>query len=259
MLGCPVVFITMSEKLEGSGLKNWLLWPSLYATVLLAFIGYLNYAEPYSPDPVTTPVLLQLILWGALYVPVVALPIAARWQVTDFGITLNPLLALALLLVTPLCAGVTIAAKTTWGSAILEAYARTGEEVFFRGFIFALFARLFVGKRRPWLWAAIGSSTLFALAHTQTFQQSFLSQYGSASVPVIYRVIERLLNIWAIALLFALLRAWTRSVLPGAVAHSILQGSILTVPFVLIIYGLALFWAHRRGEQVAFAVSAQTE
>lgn len=247
----------MDEKLKQANKGNWLLWGGLYATILLAIVCYLNYTEPYSPGPTTTPILWQLILWASLYLPVIGLPIAAHWKVTDFGFTLSPYLGIVALIITMFCTAITNASAATWSSGFLEAFARTGEEVFFRGFLITFFLRLFGKIRRPWLWAAIASSLLFALAHTQTFQQSYPSQYGSPFASAIYTIVERLLNVFGIGLVLALLRVWTRSILPGAIAHSIINSNFLALPFVLVIYGLITFWAYRRGEQVTFRVGAQ--
>ena len=243
----------MDNKPEESTDKKWLLWSGAYAAIFLILAGYLNYTQTYSSDPVAAPELWQLIVWGLLYLPVIVLPIAAKWEVSEFGFVLNPFLVVAFLVIIPLislCAWFNTGAETTWASGALEAFARTGEEVFFRGFLFVFFTRLFENRNRPWLWAAIASSILFALIHTQTFQQSFLDDYNSSSAPVIYKIVERLFNVFGIGFVFALLRAWTRSILPGAAVHSFLNGGIQTLPFVLIIYFIAVFWAYRRGEQV---------
>jgi len=144
----------------------------------------------------------------------------------------------------------TVSITITWTNAILEAFARTGEEVFFRGFLLALFTQLFAQRRHPRRWAVLLSALLFALIHTQTFRPEFGEWYSSAYMPLAYRVFERLLNLFLSALVLALLCAWTRSVLPVAILHSALNSSILTLPFVLLIYGLITFWAHKRGEQV---------
>lgn len=237
---------------QASNNRKWLLWSSVYAAIFLALMGYLNYTLPYSSDPVATPELGLLIAWGLLYLPVIVLPIAARWKVTEFGFTLNPPLLLAFLIIILLvsfCAWSNISSEVAWISGALEAFARTGEEVFFRGFLFVILTRLFEKRHRPWLWAVLVSSLLFALIHTQTFQPSFLNNYGSSSTHVVYKIIERLVNVFGIALIFALLRVWTRSVLPGAVIHCFLNTGIQTLPFVLIIYFLVVFWAYRRGEQ----------
>ncbi len=247
----------MDNKMDGLNDRNWQLWGSVYAAVFLVVIGYLNYTAPYSASPVTDMVPWQLILWGLLYLPIIVVPITACRKITDFGFTLNPFLALVFIIITMLCASFGSAVRVTWASAFIEAFARSGEEVFFRGFLFVLFTRLFNKKHRPWLWAAIASSILFALAHTQTFQPSYLSQYGSPSVPVVYTILERLLNVFGIGLVIALLRVWTRSILPGAIAHGILKGGIQTLPFVLVIYFLAILWAYLRGEKVTFGAGVQ--
>jgi membrane protease YdiL (CAAX protease family) len=247
----------MNGKLEGSNEKNWLRWGGLYAVILLALMMVLNYTVPYSSGPVTTLEPWLLLAWGLLYLPIVILPIAARCKVSDFGFTLSPYLALAFILVTMLCTLVSMRTSIPWGTAAIEAFARTGEEVFFRGFLIVFFMRLFGKQRRPWLWAALACSLLFALAHTQTFQPAFLSQYDAPTTPVLYKIIERLANVFISGLILALLRVWTRSILPGAVAHGILNLGIQTLPFVLVIYFLGILWAYKRGEQVVFRSGGQ--
>jgi uncharacterized protein len=240
----------MNNRLSNSGGGNWLVWSTLYAVVVYVFAGYVNYTQPYSSDPVSRPALWELILWGSLYIPIIILPIVAGLKVTDFGFTLNPFLALAVCLLIPICAFMNPAAIVTWQNSLIEAFARTGEEVFFRGFLIVLFSELFQNKRRPWLWAVITSSILFALVHTQMFQPGYLARYGSASMPVGYQIVERSLNLFGVALVFALMRVWLRSILPGAIAHSLSIGGIAALPFVVLIYGAATIWAHWRGETV---------
>ncbi len=246
----------MNNKLDEASSRRWVIWASLYAGLVLALAGFLNYIEPYSPDPVITPSPSNLIIWASLYLPIIVLPIVAGLKVTDFGFTLNPLLALAAVLIVMMCSFSGSTATATWRSALVEAFARTGEEIFFRGFLFVLFCELFRNKRRPWLWAAIASSLLFALVHTQMLQPGYLAQYGSLSMPGGYQIMMRLLNLFSIAFVFALLRAWTHSILPGAISHSLSQAGITTLPFVLIIYGAATLWAYRRAEPVILQVNS---
>jgi membrane protease YdiL (CAAX protease family) len=100
---------------------------------------------------------------------------------------------------------------------------------------------------------------LFALAHTQTFQQSCLTQFGSSSVHIVHTTIERLFNVFAIALALALLLVWTRSILPGAIVHAILNSGIKALPFVQAIYFSIVFWAYRRGDRIAFGVGTHAD
>ena len=240
----------MNSSLDEAGDRHWLVWSSIYAVLILALVGFMNYTEPYSSDPVITSTFWQLIFWGLLYLPVVILPIVAGRKVTEFGFTLNPFLMLIILLVVAMCGYITPTGMVIWRSALIEAFARTGEEIFFRGFLFVLISQLFRNKRRPWLWAAIGSSLLFALAHTQTFQPGYLAHYGSPLLSVSCQFFERLLNLFGLAFVFALIRVWTHSILPGAVAHSLSKAGMATLPFVLLIYGAATLWAHWRAEPV---------
>ncbi|MGC9397341.1 MAG: CPBP family glutamic-type intramembrane protease [Anaerolineae bacterium] len=237
--------------------KIWLWAALLYAIVVILLGAYANYSHPYSPEPVTTANFWTLFLWVLLYVPVIVLTLtttantAIPWRVTEFGFTLSVRMALIAALCALVLGLATSSITITWTSAILEAFARTGEEVFFRGFLLALFTRLFAEKRHPRRWAILLSALLFALVHTQTFRPEFRDWYSSSpQMPLAYRIIERLFDLFLSALLLGLLCVWTRSVLPIAILHSALKSSILTLPFVLLIYGLITFWAHKRGEQV---------
>ncbi len=230
----------------------WLFWISLYFALLLVIICYLNYTQLYSSAPVTQLVPWQLGLWALLYLPAIVLPLAARWKVSELGFVINPYMAVAFLLVTALCAAIGAGYQTSLTSSAVEAYARTGEELFFRGFLFAVLLRLFQGKRSAWLWAAILSSLFFTLAHTQVFTPAYYSQNQALDAPPVpYQIIEALFNVFLIAFVLALLRAWTGSILPGAVVHAVAKGGILALPFVLLVYFLGIFWAYRRGEQAA--------
>jgi len=104
---------------------------------------------------------------------------------------------------------------------------------------------------------AVISSLLFALVHTQIFQSDYLAAYGSG--PAVYRIFNRLFNIFLIALLLALLRQWTQSILPGALIHSYLQAGIFTLPVCLLIYTAIALWAYARGEVVWLTPGAKDQ
>ncbi len=235
----------------------WVRRALFYAIGVMALGGYLTFTHVYSSEPVVAPPVGAILLWLSLYIPVIVLPLVTRaagdaaWSVTEFGFTLSQRMALVsggcVLLLILILRGRVIA----WEGAGWEAFARTGEEVFFRGFLLALFTRLFARRQRALMWAVGVSALLFALVHTQTFRPEFQEWYGSAYMPLLYRIVERMLNLFVLGVGFALLFTWTRSVLPIAIIHSVLNArSIQILPFVLLIYGGITFWAHYRGEHV---------
>ena len=58
------------------------------------------------------------------------------------------------------------------------------------------------------------------------------------------------------AIVFALIRVATKSILLPAIVHSVLgTSSIYALPLVLVIYFAAIFWAHKRGEKILIGFS----
>jgi membrane protease YdiL (CAAX protease family) len=218
-----------------------------YAILLTLVGGYLNYVVPYDGAPTVIPSYQALMLWAMLYVPVLVLVIFARREVKDFGFSVSPTAILAAVFFAALCVPALAARTATWVGAISEAFARTGEELFYRGFLFTLLLRVFAKKRRPSLSAAVFSSLCFAAVHTQTFQAAY---FASETGPRAFLIVQRLFNVFLIGFAFALLRRWTGSILPGSIVHSMLQGGPLTLPFVLLLHAAIVVWAVLRKEQV---------
>jgi len=222
---------------------------ALYAILICALIMYLNYVMPYSSDPVTSPSLIQLCFWLLLYAPVIFSIVFEDWKMTDLGFTLGRRALIASLICFLICGSITQMINAPWYGALIEAFARTGEEVFVRGFLFLLLLKAFDGKSRPGIWATLASSLIFTLIHTQTFQSS----YFEGDIETMWRallILQRFFNIFLFAAVFGLLRYWTDSILPGAILHTVSKGGILALPFCLAIYGGILYWAYVRGERV---------
>jgi membrane protease YdiL (CAAX protease family) len=220
----------------------------LYAVFVLALAAYMSYSTLYDSNPAAYPQVMQFVLWALMYVPIGLMIAIANWKVTEFGFHIKPILGLVTVFIILSCGAIAWNVQIHWHYAFFEAFARTGEEIFFRGFLFALLLKNFGQKTKSWVWAVLISSLLFSLVHTQTFQASVLESYGSGST--IYKIMERLLNVFLIGLFLALLRYWTDSILPGAIIHSMIQGGIVTLPFCLGIYGIITLWAFVRKENV---------
>lgn len=121
----------------------------LYAALIFALGAYFNYVMPYDANPVTSPGTTHLLLWFLLYVPLGLFTAIAGWKIQDFGFSVNHRISFALLPVLFLCAPIVLSFAVPWQSALIEAFARTGEEVFFRGFLFLLLLKIFREKARP--------------------------------------------------------------------------------------------------------------
>jgi membrane protease YdiL (CAAX protease family) len=220
---------------------------TLYAAFVLAIGAYFNYVTPYDSNPTIVPSMIELLLWVLLYLPLGLMVMVAKWDVADFGFSITTNLSLAILFIVPVCSSITWGIQSSWLSAIIESFARTGEEIFFRGFLFALLLKVFAAKKKPWIWAVLISSVLFTFVHAQTFQPDFFANRAESRA---YVVIERLFNLLLIAVFLALLRHWTQSILPSAIIHGTLASGIITIPFCFLIYAIIVFIAYLRKEKV---------
>lgn len=226
---------------------------ALYAALIFALGAYFNYAMPYDANPLTALSITQLLLWFLLYVPLGLFTTIADWKIKDFGFSVNRRVGFALLPVLLLCAPITRTFEVPWQSALIEAFARTGEEVFFRGFLFLLLLKVFSEKARPGMWAVLISALVFALVHTQAFQASY---FESVSMSRSFLIVQRLFNVFLVGAFFALLRHWTQSILPGVIAHSLVQGGVFALFSCLAIFAGIVFWAHKRGESMLSGITS---
>lgn len=127
---------------------------------------------------------------------------------------------------------------TDFLTSLTEAIARTGEELFFRGFVYALVIRIFANQKKIYthLWAIMLSSLAFAVVHTQTFLPANN---------------DTMLSILLFSLFLGSVRSLTGSILPGIILHLLFNtGTIVAVILGCVIYGLFIFWAYQKGEDV---------
>ena len=110
----------------------------------------------------------------------------------------------------------------TWEYSLIEAFARTGEELYFRGFTYLLVLRMFKHKKN-WLWAVILSSLAFTLVHSQIFPPEYRTSF---------------FQVFITALFLAYLRHLTDSLLPGVTIHCFLKGGLSTVLFGWGLYAM---------------------
>ncbi len=223
----------------------------VYAVFILTLGGFINYVIPYDPNPVTSPTILMIVIWLLLYAPLVLFTTISNWKIISFGFSGNYRIFIAtlpFLLFFAIFAILNIE-SIAWQSGLIEAFARTGEEVFFRGFLFLLVLKIFNNKERPEIWAILISSLAFTLVHTQIFQSSYFIDSNSSRS---FLIIVRMLNLFLNSVLFAFIRHWSKSILPAVVLHNISKGGVFALPFCIAIYFGIVFLAHKRGEVVSY-------
>jgi len=220
-------------------LRRNLLWV-IYTLALLiagAVINYLTWSN--DKDTANGFLVLLFVIVVLLYLPFVLLTRYADWQFKEFGLVVNGGTFLIALLLTALSLLVTVTgAGTGFLTSLQEAIIRTGEELFFRGFFYALVIRIFANQKKIYthLWAIMLSSLVFAVIHTQTFLPASN---------------DTMLSILLFSLFLGLVRSLTGSILPGIILHLLFNTqTIVSVALGCVIYGLFVFWAYQKGEDV---------
>ena len=167
--------------------------------------------------------------------------LVARWKLREFGFTVNTRVILFVFL--SLVVGTYFFVKGitdtgTWGYSLIEAFARTGEKLYFRGFTYVLVLKL-VKHKKNWLWAVILSSLAFTLVHTQVLLPEYRTSFS---------------QVFITALFLAYVRHITDSLLPGVTIHCFLKGGPSSVLFGWTIYALFVSVSYFKDEKGSSSV-----
>ncbi len=203
---------------------NWQRLALLYAFLLLVGGALVNdfFQKQSAAD---------MLLWAGIYLPIFVLPLLAGWSESELGLTLDgwtAVVSAALLLLLAVYTGINLPPARDWSPWLAEGFARTGEEFFFRGLLFALALRLARERLSPLkaaMWALALTSLLFALVHAP-----FYGSMGGVSLPVAL----------VAGLALGLLRLWTGSVLPGIMVHAAFNAGIPGMIVGVAIYFIVL-------------------
>ena len=209
-----------------------------YTLVLIVFGAVINYFTWSRDGEVTTSLLFLLAMAVVLlYLPFFFFVQVGDWQIKEFGFVANGATIIIAILALAVALFMSLASTgTDFQTALIEAVARTGEELFFRGFVYALTLRILAQRnsKRAFVWAILVSSLAFALVHSQAFLPD---------------ATDSMLATFFLALFLGLLRHLTGSLLPGTILHLIFNtGDMVAVLLGCVIYGLFVFWSYRRGE-----------
>lgn len=197
------------------GIANYFTWHGEFSSVVLGILVF-SFA---------------IILWVALYFPMYIFVKKAKWQIYEFGFVINKrLIILSVIFIVFFIYKVEFSfTLTNFPILSLVAFARVGEEIFYRGFIYALVLKLLKSEKNSWLWAVLISSFMFAVMHTQTFLPSnTLSMF----------------SIFLTALILGLFRAWSGSILLGSIIHCFASGGYICMISGMIIYLIIYIIGH---------------
>jgi len=226
-----------------SAKKNLHSFGIIYVLAIVIFGAITNYLT-WTEDKEITLLFLLLLAIVILYLPLIVFTQYADWKINEFGFVLNGFTTLLFAILLLLC----VFSSSVWPVtdlqfSLIEAVARTGEELFFRGFLYTLVLRLLTNNNglRSHIWAILLSSLAFALVHTQTF----LPENNTT-----------MFQIFLFACFLASVRLWSGSILPGIILHILINtGELISVMFGCAIYGLFVFWSYRRGEVSLYSIS----
>lgn len=100
------------------------------------------------------------------------------------------------------------------GFSIVEGIARTGEEFFFRGFIYLIILRIFKERKNKNIIAMVLSSMIFTVAHTEIF----LGTYHFGFFNMFFNTF----------ITFAILRHYSKTLLPVVTFHTYMNGGLIS-------------------------------
>ncbi|WP_291573097.1 CPBP family intramembrane glutamic endopeptidase [Clostridium sp. UBA4548] len=212
--------------------KVFYVFSILYIIFISIISIYLNGFVEFDPSNYKM-LLIAIILWLLLYIPIPISVMKAKYEISEFGfkITKALLISLPIFLIFILPKANYDISINTFYWAILISFARVGEEVFYRGFVYTLCLKLFKHKNTPWNWAIVLSSLLFAMMHTQYDLGIMVSTF-------------------ILAIFLGLLRHITDSILIPIIIHCALAGGILTILLGIFIYFTFVLIAFLRKEKV---------
>ncbi|ACB84632.1 CPBP family intramembrane glutamic endopeptidase [Natranaerobius thermophilus] len=199
----------------------------VYVILFIIYAGILNYFS-WADGVVEQLNPIYVISWILLYLPFLYYSFFRKekdWSISDFGFVINyqVFITVAVYMIF-IILNFELFSFKDWQSSGIEIFARTGEEVFFRGYLYVLLLRIFKYTEKPWVWAVLISSLAFAAVHTQTL----LPDYGA-----------NMFDIFILAIVLALLRKWTESLLPAILIHVTLR-TIFEADFFVVI--LSITW-----------------
>ena len=138
----------------------------LYVLGVTILAGVMNWLFRNTPAmPTGAHLVVALLAYPLMWGPVFVARHTQGRKLTEYGFGLN-VKALVGAAVTAIFLLAWPWSNNSFAKSLLEAYARTSEELLFRGFLIGELVRLLENSHRKNIWAAIVSSVVFAGMHT---------------------------------------------------------------------------------------------
>ena len=201
----------------------------MLSIIVFSVLNYLTFSRGTTDGPEFIPYILWVFVYISCFIPVKL----AGWPLGSLGFAVSRVLLLTVAVSAVLGVWVFLALPNwrtiePWSASLVVAFGRVGEELFFRGYVYLVFLKLFSEKRRPHLWAIWWSSVAFALVHTQVLLPGNQISLGTVFIA---------------GLLMAYLRHLTSSVLPAITIHCFLNGHLLAVVGGWALYAVLVYWS----------------
>ncbi|MCD4714839.1 MAG: CPBP family intramembrane metalloprotease [Clostridiales bacterium] len=201
----------------------------IMSTIITLFMSH--YGENYQEFANV----LKLILVLFSFLPLLIFKDNDDYKLEELGFKFSwrsVIITFCIVLLLGLSTGFQTASELTFGTKIIEGVARTGEEFFFRGFIYLIILKIFKDEKHKNASSMIFSSLIFTIAHTEIF----LGTYHFGFVNMFFNTF----------ITFAMIRHFSKSLLPVVAIHTFMNGGIVSCIFGIMITSVIIYINHTR-------------
>ncbi len=189
----------------------------------------------YGEDYQELGIIVKLIFILLFFLPLLIFKDNNNFLLEELGFKFNwrsVIITFCIVLFLSLATGFQTATELAFGSKIIEGIARTGEEFFFRGFIYLIILQLFKNEKHKNLSAMILSSLIFTIAHTEIF----LGTYHFGFINMFFNTF----------ITFAIVRHFSKSLLPVVAIHTFMNGGIASCIIGIMITSIIIYINHTK-------------
>lgn len=220
----------MTKKSINKSIKVGIVY-SIFVLVLSTCVTlFMNY---YGEDYQELGNVINFIFILLFFIPLLIFKDNSDYMLEKLGFKVSwesVIITFCIVLLLSIATGFNSTTELTIGSKIIEGIARTGEEFFFRGFIYLIILRLFKNEKHKNVSAMILSSLIFTIAHTEIF----LGTYHFGFFNMFFNTF----------ITFAVIRHFSKSLLPVVAIHTFMNGGIVSCIIGIMITSVVIYASH---------------